>query len=357
MTWQRPTIQQIYDRIRADLESRVTADVPIPRVSMLGIMAIVFSGASHLFYAFLLWLSEQMFVDTSELDGLTRWGNIFNLPRKASDFSTGVAVFTGTPGKTVITGTIFTNGDGYEYETTEDFVIGITTSAAATSVLAGEIYNTDDLEFDLSSPDPDIDTIVTTFANNFKDGVDIETPEAWVVRLLQRFQNPPSSGTKADYERWALEVAGIERAECYPAELWAGAGTVGVGVGLIDWSAVAGSALTDVTTYIDEVKPIPAEVTVFNSNPLPTKYYISLTPNTADMRSSIGTELALLHSQEGYPGSTILLSHIRASIAAAGPDDYIITDIELDTVSIGVVNIETLKPDVPSFDTIVFVSL
>ena len=52
MSWTRPTINQIYERIRADMVSRVTADIPIPSVSMLGVLAIVFSGAAHLFMVF-----------------------------------------------------------------------------------------------------------------------------------------------------------------------------------------------------------------------------------------------------------------------------------------------------------------
>ena len=355
MSWTRPTINQIYERIRADMESRVTADIPIPRVSMLGVLAIAFSGAAHLFYGFLEWVSKQVFVDTATIEGLERWGNILGLPRKAPDFSTGTLAFTGTPGKTVLTGTVTTNGDGYEYETTEDFIIGTTATAAATSLLAGATYNTTETDFVLSSPDPDIDTTVT--AAGFDDGADIETLLAWCQRLLQRFRNPPSSGTVADYERWALEIAGVDKAKCYPAEEWAGAGTVGIAVAEADWSPVPGATKTEVEVYIDSVKPIPAEVTVFDTVTLPTIYFISIAPNTADMRSAIGVALGELHTAECYPGSTLLLSHIRAAISSTGPDDYTITDISVDQLSIGVINIETVKPDVAVFYSIVFSDL
>jgi len=355
MSWTRPTINQIYERIRADMVSRVTADIPIPSVSMLGVLAIVFSGAAHLFYGFLEWVIQQVFVDTATIEGLERWGNILGLPRKAADFSTGTTIFTGTPGKTVITGTVCTSGDGYEYETTADFIIGTTISVATTSLLAGSEYNTSETAFELSSPDPDIDTTVT--AAGFSDGVDIETLVAWALRLLQRFRNPPSSGTVADYERWALKVAGVDKTKCYPAEEWAGAGTVGVAVAESDWTPVPGATRTEAEDYINSVKPIPAEVTVFDTVVLPTIYAISITPNTAVMRSAIGTALDDLHKAECYPGSTLLLSRIRAAISSVGPDDYSITGITVDGAPIGIINIITVIPNIAIFDSVVFSAL
>jgi len=355
MSWTRPTINEIYERIRADMESRVTADISIPRISMLGILGIVFSGAAHLFYGFLEWVSKQVFVDTATIEGLERWGNILGLPRKAPDFSTGTMIFTGTAAKTVPIGTVATNGDGYEYETTEAFIIGTTTSVAATSLLAGATYNTTETAFELSSPDPDIDTAVT--AAGFDDGVDIETLLAWAQRLLQRFRNPPSSGTVADYERWALEISGVDKAKCYAAEDWAGAGTVGVAIAEADWTPVPGAIKTEVEVYIDSVKPIPAEVTVFDTVALPVIYHITLLPNTAVMQSAIEEALDELHLNECYPGSTLLLSHIRAAISSVGPDDYVLSSIIVDGSTIGVQNIVTSKPDVAVYNSCVFTLL
>jgi len=355
MSWTRPTINEIYERIRADMVSRVTADIPIPSVSMLGVLAIVFSGAAHLFYGFLEWISKQVFVDTATIEGLERWGNILGLPRKAPDFSTGIMIFTGTAAKTVPIGTVATNGDGYEYETTEAFIIGTTTSAAAISLLAGATYNTDETDFELSSPDPDIDTAVT--AAGFIDGVDIETLVAWAARLLQRFRNPPSSGTVADYERWALKVSGVDKAKCYDAENWAGAGTVGLAIAEADWSPVPGATKTEAEEYIDSVKPIPAEVTVFDTVALDTVYSISISPNTTTMQEAIEKALDKLHLDECYPGSTLLLSHMRSAIASAGPDDYVINYITVGGTPQGAANIVTVKPNVAVFSSVIFVSL
>lgn len=85
----RPTLEEIYTRIKADMESRLTGDLKIPRFSLLSITALVFSGASFLHYGFLEKIAKQIFPDLASEFGLTRWGRILNIPRKASTYTTG----------------------------------------------------------------------------------------------------------------------------------------------------------------------------------------------------------------------------------------------------------------------------
>lgn len=357
MAWIRPTVDEIYQRIKADMEARVTANVKIPRVSLLGIMAIVFAGGIHLCYGFLQWLARQLFVDTAEADsGLFRWGNILGLPRKPADFTTGEVEFNGVATTVVPANTIVVNSEGYEYTTTDNFIIGTTVSVGAVATEPGELYNTQDTELVLGSPIDDVESDVPV-VSGFDNGVDQETVDAWVVRLLQRFQNPPSSGNVADYERWALGINGVGKAWCFPGEEFLGAGTVGLFLATEDLLPVSGSILTEAQTIIDVLKPIPAEVSYLTVNALPTTYYISLSPNVLDLQTAINTNLKNLHLLEAAPGGTILLSHIRSAISAAGPDDFVITDIEVDSISIGVNNIETNVPDIAVYSNVVYASL
>lgn len=349
MSWTRPSLQTIYDRIKADMETRVTSNVPIPRVSMLGVLAIVFAGGIHLTYGFLVWIFKQIFVDTAGEIGLTRWGNILGLPRKSATFTTGSVSFTGTGGHVVLAGTTFINSEGYEYTTADSFTIGTTTSVTATAVEDGVEYNTGDTVFILASPDPDIDSEVNKEGDGFDDGTDIETLENWALRLLQRFQNPPSSGNVADYVRWALEVDGVGKAWCYPAEEWAGAGTVGVGVATATLGAVSGSVLTDVENHVEEEKPIPAHVDYFTVDPVSMTFGIDISPNTPEMQAAIDEQLTALFILEARPGGINLISHIHQSIAAAGPDDYDITEIRYDGLLIPTANFTTPIPQVATF--------
>lgn len=57
-------------------------------------------------------------------------------------------------------------------------------------------------------------------------GTDIEDDDSFRERMLYSYQDPPLSGAKSDYERWALEVSGVGGVFVEP--LWDGPGTVKV---------------------------------------------------------------------------------------------------------------------------------
>ena len=350
MAWSRPSISIIYQRIKADMESLVTSNVQIPRMSLLGILNQIFTGGIHLTYGFIEWISKQIFVDTASQIGLTRWGNILGLPQKAAQFTTGQVAFTGTPATNVPSGTVLVNSEGFEYSTEADFLIGTDTSVDVLAAEAGEAYNTADTVLTLSSPIVDVDNVATVLGG-LDDGTDLEEIEDWVVRLLQRFQNPPSSGNVGDYERWALEVDGVGKSWCFPAEEWVGAGTVGVGVGTEDLDGVSAGILTDVQTYIDALKPIPAQTTYFSIVPAEIVFDIQITPNTPEIRSAIDTNLTNLFILESSPGGTTLLSHIRSAVSNSGVTDYEITQIYVNGSPQAVGNIFTSVPDTARYQS------
>ena len=348
MSWTRPTLQTIYNRVKADIQSNVTDGVPIPRVSMFGIIAAVFAGGIHLCYGFLEWMKNQIFVDTASSWGRERWSNILGIPRKAAQYSTGYLSFTGTGAHVVPEGTLVVNGDGYEYETLDDFTIGTDDEVAAQAVDAGAASNTDETTLTLSSPDPDIDSEVSvvddpdTGATSLQDGSDQETIEAWVLRMLYRFQNPPACGNSADYVRWALEVPGVDHAWCRPAEDFE-TGKVGVYIavneevsGFTKIAAATDALKTEVEDYIEATRPAPAYVVYKHISPVDIYLYISITPNIPDMVTAIKESLAKTFLSDAAPGGTIKISHIRSAIASTGVDDYVITAIykELDPIPI-----------------------
>ena len=72
--------------------------------------------------------------------------------------------------------------------------------------------------------------------------------------------NPSTSGNKAHYEEWALEVDGIGRAVVYP--LHAGKGTVKVMVTGNDNKPVSEDIVTNCKLHIEECMPIGVSLTV-----------------------------------------------------------------------------------------------
>ena len=103
-----------------------------------------------------------------------------------------------------------------------------------------------------------VESLITEEA--FKNGVDIESDEDLRKRFVKIVNNPSTSGNKAHYEEWALEVDGVGRAVIYP--LHAGNGTVKVMVIGNDNKPVSEDILENARLHIEENMPIGCQLTV-----------------------------------------------------------------------------------------------
>lgn len=339
MAWSRETIDQIYSRMKADAESRMTDGVPITRFSLLGIILIVFSGAIHVLYGFLFWLSKQFFLDTMEQEYLDREARKYALSRNSATVSEGAVQFTGTEGSTIITGTTLVDSNGVRFQTTEEVVItGGSIISTTSAIVAGVDGNTTDTELTLENPQAGVDSLAT-ITTVFTGGEDTETDEQLRTRLYQRIQEPPASGSCSDYERWALEVAGVGNAWCLAADEYMGAGTVAVIISDENLDPVGSTITQNVVDNIENKRPAKADPDVLDVTTEEVIFDISLDPNLQEYRDATDDALSLLFVTEGSPGGTVLLSHIRSAIASTGVQDYIINDIEVEGISIGVVDV------------------
>jgi len=365
MALNRPTINEIYARIKADMEARVSSNTRIPRYSLLGIMAIVFAGAVHLLYGYLVWLADQLFIDTATTWFLDRIANLYGLPRKASTYTVGEVRFTGVNSTLVAEGTVVVNSDGIEYTTDED--VTVASGVADVSVTAaidspGSVGNTLDTELSLQSPEDELDTAVRVLSG-FDNGVDEETDDALRDRLRQRLQNPPSSGTCADFVRWCLEVQGVGRAWCFDAEsddpsdptkIQVGAGKVVVVIASSDLSPVGATIKQNTIDYLNTVKPGGAVVDVYEADPKAVVLSISIKPNTSDVQTAISSNLTDLFVTDTAPSGTVLLSGMNSAIAAGAVTDYKITAITYDGGSIPVDNITSPGLEVAQFTNAIY---
>lgn len=154
------------------------------------------------------------------------------LTRKPAVKANGQVVFTGTPGTIIPSGTqVSTVGSetapAVFFVTTEDVTIGPDGTAttnieaveagASGNVAAGAITLLAQSLQGVSSVNNSMPTL---------GGLDEESDESLLERLLLQVQYPPGTGNKNDYERWAKEVPGVGEAKCIP--LWNGSGTVKV---------------------------------------------------------------------------------------------------------------------------------
>jgi|CXWL01.1.fsa_nt_gi uncharacterized phage protein gp47/JayE len=329
MPFARPTLQQLIERAASDIEARLPGTDARLRRSNLDVLSRVHSGAAHGLYGHLNFLSLQIIIDTAEEGYLDRWAGVWGVARLAAVKATGDVTVTGTNGVTVPAGTTLQRSDGAEYTTDADATIALgTATAVVTASVAGLDGNTAAAsQLTFSSPIAGINGNALVAAGGLNQGADEETDDSLRARLLDRIQRPPHGGADFDYVKWAKEVAGVTRAWVYRQEL--GVGTVTVRFvrdddagGLIPDAG----EVTAVQTYIDDRRPVTAQVTVVAPVAVPQNFTIALTPNSVAAKAAVTAELQDLLLREAEPGGTLLLSHIREAVSlATGESDNVVT--------------------------------
>lgn len=329
MPFARPTLDQLIQRAEADLAARLGLGTLVPR-GFLKAVARMNAGLMHGLYGYQEWASRQVLPDTADTEGLERWANDLGVPRKPATFAEGPVVFTGEEAAIIPTGTVLQRADGQRYLTLAD--VAIASGEATVDVraeLAGFLGNSAAATtLSLVSTVFGVSSVVTVDTGGVVGGTDEETDDDLLVRVLQRMQNPPLGGAAADYVRWALEVPGVTRAWCLPEHF--GVGTVGVTFATDDdpGGAIPGpTKVAEVQAYIDERRPVPADVTVFAPGTVTVNFtFTDLEPNSAAVQTSIEAALRDLVVREGTPGQPLLLSHIREAISTApGEEDFTLT--------------------------------
>lgn len=334
MPFERPTLAQLVDRTQADIEARLPGADSRLRRSVLGVLARVFAGVAHLLYGFLDWAWKQMFVTLAEgaiLRSLhaSKWG----IPALAETYAGGNVTFAGVNGSVIPSGTLLQRSDARQYRTTaEATIVAGAATVPVEAVVAGKDGNAAaGSTLTLVSPVAGVHAAATVAAGGLVGGEDEETDDALRARILERIQDPPHGGAKADYRRWAKQVAGVTRAWIEIVEDVPGHKRVIVRFvmdGKADTIIPTTEEVAIVQAWIDgeDVRPVTAEVTVAAPVAVPLAITIQgLTPSTQAVKDAIEAEIRDLISREAEPGATILLSHIREAISiAAGEADHVL---------------------------------
>jgi uncharacterized phage protein gp47/JayE len=328
MAFQRPTLNELVDRIQQDFVSRLSLVGAVLRRSVVFVWSRVMAGAAHMLHGHLDFLSRQMFPDLSEGSYLVRQAGLFGLSRLAATFADGPITITGVNGAVIPAGVILKRSDGAEYTVNADATIALgTASAQVTAKAAGANSNADaGVSLTFESPIAGVDSAALVATGGLVGGTDQEADAGLRARLLDRMRNPPHGGAAADYVAWAKEIAGVTRAWVYPLEL--GAGTVTVRFVRDDDASIIPDVgeVADVQAHIDSVRPVTAAVTVAAPIADPLGFTIQITPDTTATRAAVTAELTDLIRRDAEPGGTILLSQIETAIGVAeGVTNFVIT--------------------------------
>lgn len=332
MAWTRPTLQTLIQRIQADINSRIDGSDAFLTRSVLTVIAWVVAAVAHGLYGHQAYTARQINPDTADSENLERhafWRGR-GMTRNAATAATGNVTFTGSDGSVIPAGTTLQRSDGVEYSTDAEGVIAsgsvdvavtASSSGQGTNASAGQTLN-------MVSPIAGVQSSATVASGGLTGGTDIETDEQLLARLSQKVQEKPQGGADADYATWAKEVSGVTRAWVMPK--WNGAGTVGVYFTRDDDASIIPDAgeVTTVQDYIDAVRPVTADVTVYAPTAVPIDMTIQLAPNDSTTQAAVESELADLlrreaNVEDGNGSGTILLSHIDEAISiATGETDH-----------------------------------
>lgn len=207
-----PTIEEIKDQIKTDIESETSKTAPALSVTVWKIIATAFSAPFRLVYKYVDWVYRQIFTRTADREALILQGDEFGLRPTAATRWIGEVIFTGSNGSTIASGATLT-ANSIIYRTTEGGTIsGGSVTLEVESVERGsstqlESGNT----LSSTSPIAGVDSIATVDSVT-QNASDAESTEAFRTRLLTRKRLKPQGGSIPDYILWALEVAGISYA-------------------------------------------------------------------------------------------------------------------------------------------------
>ncbi|MCC0784250.1 baseplate J/gp47 family protein [Clostridioides sp. ES-S-0108-01] len=268
---------QTYDVIKNRTLSNIDLDVYKGEGSFLNDMVSPINTELAKFYIELSYLHKKVFIEDNFDDFLDKRVNEFGVYRKLGTEATGEVIFEGKVGTVIQNGTIISYND-LLFVVIKDIEIGSEIEQNTSQVQALEVgirYNIPaNTEFKLQNEISGITKIYNNLA--FQGGTEIETDEELKERFYKIQKNQATSGNKAHYEEWALEVEGVYNAKIYPR--WDGPGTIKVLIFGENNQAVDTEVIERCKEHIEEEMPIGPALTV-------------LTPTILDINISASIKL------------------------------------------------------------------
>lgn len=331
MPFGRATLPEQLERLKADLESRIEGADPRLPAHILNAVATAFSGAVNELHAHLDYNARQVVPDRADSKHLVRYGDWKGVGKKPAAPATGQVDLSGTDGAILPAATVLQRSDGVQYQTDAAATIaGGVATVPVTAVTAGQSTNADaGVTLTLVSPVTGINGSGSVEAGGLSGGADLESEDAYRLRIRERDRKPPHGGNRDDYVLWALEVPGVTRAWAFSN--WLGLGTVGVFfVRDNDADLIPDAAeVQAVDDYIDTLRPAGMSgLSVIAPVKHLSDMTIQIAPNTAEVQNAVTAELDDLFRrqaqvEDGAGLGVVPLSLVRDAIQhAAGLSGY-----------------------------------
>lgn len=192
------------------------------------------------------------------------------------------------------------------------------------------------------------------------DAVDTEDDDSLRARYLEKIRNPGGSGSKADYIKWAYDIAGVGGVKVLP--LWNGRGTVKVVIVNSDKGVASAELIAAVQAYIDPnangdgsgVAPIGATVTVVTVTTVAIDVAATVTLKDgytlAAVKTAFEAALDVYLGDAAFVSQTVFYTQVGAALSGTeGVADYDPTSL---TINSGTANITLTETQIPVKGTV-----
>ena len=269
---------QTYEAIKQRIFDNINIDIDKREGSFLSNMVSPLSEELAKAYINMSDILSLGFIEDTFDTYLDKRVSEFGVYRKQGSKAIGEIKVEGKEGAIITNGTLIKANDLY-FTVLNDIELPTDNILYVEANEVGYKYNLlANTEFELVEKNDKVTSLINE--TDFKNGIDIESDEDLRKRFIKVVNNPSTSGNKAHYEEWALEVNGVSRGIGYP--LWNGNGTVKVMVVGNDNKPVLEDVRKNVEDHITENMPIGCQLTV-------------TTPTNLD-----ATIVATIELKEGY---------------------------------------------------------
>lgn len=261
MAFTAPTLAEILNGILRDirsLQSEADIDTDSDHYARSAAVAAAIEGL----YQAVAWVARQVFPDTADEAEMIKTAELRGIYRKPDVAAKGFVALLGTKGVELLQGSVVKHvATGELFTTLASAVIGTdgTATVQVEAQTAGTALN--DLTGALSITSPPLGLGASAnFVGATSGGVDKESLESLLARLLEDMRTPPAGGAVHDYKRWAKEVDGVADALVMPKRR--GAGTVDIAItGELD--VPPSDVIASCQAHIETICSVIANVWVF----------------------------------------------------------------------------------------------
>lgn len=216
-----PTIEELQDSIRTDIESQFNIIIPLIGKNFLRIMAIVHAAKLKLFYLQLAMVQKNIWPDTADSESiggtLERFGRI-KLGRNPFPAVSGQyeVIVKGSIGALISASTTFKSDDtstspGFLFILDEDYtLVSVTDTIILRALTAGvesKLMAGDTLT--VTSPIALVDKSAKVYAEIVQP-LSAETETAYRIATLNAFRFEAQGGAGTDYRLWSADAQGVK---------------------------------------------------------------------------------------------------------------------------------------------------